>query len=190
MNITSLKAVLISICLIASANAFSNEKTTSESKLKAIQIEKEVNLIFTRALSAAATKLDTDREMAPFAMILKQDDTVGFFEIESSQAKTLSVNQQVFQIRKYLTEMALDAEIKASTIAQYVAITDGKKTNQGISFEVEHLEGVALLRMIPVTEKENEGKASTIVLHTESISTSVKHAMVFTDMAKSISRQN
>ncbi len=190
MNITSLKAVLISIVLSSSLSVFAEDKVVTENDLKSTQIEKELNFLFTKALSTAATKLDAERQMTPFAMILKQNGGIGFFEIEGVKAKELSVNQQVFQIRRYLTELALNSEIKASVLGLYINMSDGKNSKQGISFEVEHLEGVALLRVIPVTEKQNGDQPSTIVIHTESITTSVKHAMVFTDMAKSISKNN
>lgn len=189
MNIKYLKVVLISVFMSASISVFAETLSDADKAIKASKIEREVNQVFTRALSAAATKLEEERQMTPFAIILKNDDSVGYFEIDPVEAGKVSVNKQVFQIRRMLTEMALAGEIKSSVIALYVSIAHEEQVKQGITFEVEHIDGVALLRMVPVTEKLNGDDPSTIVLHTESITTSVKHANVFTDMAKSISQK-
>ncbi len=192
MNFKVLKITLAIVLMTCSVSSFSKDVVTSEAALKSSIIEKELNLAFTKALSTAATKLDAEGEMTPFAIILRRDSTLGFFEVEKTpETKKLSVNDQVFGIRRYLTELALAGQIKATVLGMYVSISNGTEVSQqGISFEIEHLEGVAMLRFIPVSEKVNTDKPNTIVIHTESISTTIKHAMVFTEMAKIISRQD
>lgn len=190
----SLKVVLIVSALLSSFNVTAEElKPVADVKAtKAERIETELNVIFTRALTIAAKKLDTERKVAPFAVILKKDSTVGFFEadLSSEKSKGFTVSEQVFQLRRYLTEMAIKDGIKASVLGQYNIIRDEKNTTvQGLNFEIEHVDGVALLKFIPVSEQDNDNgeEAKKIIIHTEFISTTVKHANVFTEMTKSIS---
>ena len=159
-------------------------------KQKEIRIENDLNDIFKRGLDVAAFKMNNKDDVRPFAVIKKMDGSVGVFELDvSPETKDLSVNQMTFSVRRYLTELAVAKQIKASVLVMHAMVhQEGKGNTQGLSFEIEHIEGVSILRFLPITEYKHESDVAKnkTVLHTEAMTATVKPNTVFTDMVKAL----
>ena len=156
---------------------------TETAKQKELRLEAELNHLFKTSMKTAAYRLDKEGQMKPFATILKSDGSTGVFEVTPKEGeKELSVNEQNLSVRKLLIELAATQQIKGSVSAMYSLVREkGKEERQGIVFEIEHVEGVSLLRFIPLTIKENplDKTKPRLVLELKSMSTTVKPAVVF-----------
>ena len=189
MNFKSLKVVLITLAFGLTAQAFA-EKMPESPKQKEVRLENDLNDIFKRGLDVAAYKLNEKQDIRPFAIIKKVDGRIGLFELDiTPETEKMSVNQMTFSVRRYLTELAIAKQIKASALVMHATVQQkGKGSTQGLSFEIEHLEGVSLLRFLPITkhtDKDGPAKGKT-VLHTEAMTATIKPVTVFTEMVKAI----
>ncbi len=183
-KVLSVAALLIStVCFSVSTIA---EKMPESPKHKEFRIEKDLNDIFERGINVAAFKLDKKEDIRPFAIIKKNDGTVGVFELDGNKIKEgMSVNQMSYGVRRYLTELAIAKQIQASVLVMYAMVKpEGEEARQGISFEIEHIDGVSMMRFMPVSKVE--GEEGKLVIHTESITSTIKPATVFTEMVKAI----
>ncbi len=175
--------VVSSLCFSAGSVA---EKMPESSKHKEVRIEKDLNDIFERGLRLAAYKLDNKEDIRPFAVIKKNDGKVGVFELDAKQVnEKMSINKMSFSVRRYLTELAIAKQIQASVLVMYATVKPkGEEARQGLNFEIEHLDGVSMMRFIPVSPAKSEG--DKLIIHTELISSAIKPATVFTEMVKAI----
>jgi len=183
-KVLSVAALLIStVCFSAGSAA---EKMPESPKHKEFRIEKDLNDIFERGINVAAFKLDKKEDIRPFAIIKKNDGTVGVFELDANKIKEgMSVNQMSYGVRRYLTELAIAKQIQASVLVMYAMVKpEGEEVRQGISFEIEHIDGVSMMRFMPVSKVE--GEEGKLVVHTELITSTIKPATVFTEMVKAI----
>jgi len=183
-KVLSVAALLVSsLCFSAVSIA---EKMPESSKYKEARIEKDLNDIFERGLNVAAFKLDKKENVRPFAVIKKNDGSVGVFELDAYKIKKgMSVNQMSYSVRRYLTELAIAKQIQASVLVMYAVVRPkGEDARQGISFEIEHIDGVSMMRFLPVSQAE--GGAGKLIIHTESITSTIKPATVFTDMVRAL----
>ncbi len=164
MNITSLKAVLIIISLLIAGNVHAEKEETN--KQKELRIENDLTTLFQRGMNAAAVKLGKTNEVKPFAIIKRTDGTFGVFEIDKADGSTSqSVMDQALSVRKLLIELALAKQIEASVLVMYALVgADGKETHQGLTFEIEHKEGVSLMRVLPVRKDLNEANKDKTIL--------------------------
>lgn len=182
MNFKSLKVVLITSLLAFAGNSLAEEMPTNP-KFKAQQIENEINVLLQRALVAVAADLNDDQTMYPIALITRHDGKIGSFgTAESENNKKASVNEQVAHIRKLLVDLAISKQITSSVLAMYATVEEkGKEKRQGINFEVEHVEGVSVVRFVPVTEQlDDQGKKTgKLVIETNIASTAPKPRTVF-----------
>ena len=159
MNIQSLIAVLICISLVMSGGVLSEEMPVSP-KVKAAKVEADLNFLLKESLKAAAVEMDKDFEMGPFAMIKKSDGTTGFFTPAPDTNK--SVDQQVATIRAMLEDLARTKQILAAVQVQYVKVSKNDKVlRQGITFEIEHVEGISMFKFLPVNEVKDENNKIT-----------------------------
>jgi F420-0:gamma-glutamyl ligase len=169
------------------------EKMPESDKFKEQRIENDLNDLFTRGMNAAALILGKKEDLHPFAIIKKYDGTLGMFELDNSEkTKGLSVNQKALSIRRYLTELAIAKQIEATVLVMYAVIQPkGKEPRQGITFEMEHIEGISFMRFLPTSNYVDEKDASNnkLVLNTEAISDVAKPVTVFTNMVKAIVKQ-
>jgi hypothetical protein len=185
MNTKFIKTLLISLPLLF-ATAIASADVIPESPMqKKERIETDVNDVFMRALKGAAHKLGQRQDVHPFAIIKKRNGTIGMFELNIKDKKMkLSVNQMAANIRRYLTELAIANEIVGSTLVMYATVQPkGEEMRQGLSFEMEHIDGVSLMRFIPLTDP---GEGKDLILHTEAASTAGKPVTVFTEMVRAV----
>jgi len=183
-KVLSVAAVLIgSVCFSGASVA---EEMPENPKYKEARIEKDLNDIFERGLRLAAYKLDNKEDIRPFAVIKKNNGKVGVFELDANQvSEKMSINKMSFSVRRYLTELAIAKQIQASVLVMYATVEPkGEKARQGLSFEIEHLDGVSMMRFVPISPAEDEN--SKLIIHTELISAAIKPATVFTEMVKAI----
>lgn len=182
MIFKSLKAVLISTLLIFTSSAVYSEVMPQSAKFKAATVNKDMNVLFQEAFKACALEMDNDFEMSPFAMIKKTDGTIGFFIPPAEQKdRVLTVDQQIASVRRLLIDLASTNQIVASVQAQYVSVAQGGKIErQGIVFELEHKQGLSLMRFLPVSEvKDEAGKVVGLNFETDKLSTGSKKQIVF-----------
>lgn len=179
MNFKSLKVVLIATVLLVS-----NISLAATSKADENRIESELNQLFQRALKGAAVDLNDDQILYPMAVILRHDNKYGVFgTADSENNKKAPISAQVAQLRKMLTELAVADQIKGYAMVQYADIKkNGKHVSTGLTFEMEHKEGVSIIRFLPVTELEENGKKNgKLRFETQLVSTSLKPKTVFSD---------
>ena len=173
------KAVLITLLFFSCEIAFS-EVMPENPKYKEARIEKDVNALFKGVIVAAAKDLNDDKQMRPFALVKKLDGTTGLYQSdESEKNKHLTVVQQASAIRNLLTGLADTEQITAYAQAMYAAIKkeDGN-TVQGLSVEIEHKDGVSLMRFIPISSINVDGKEK-LDFQLQNVSTAVKPKVVF-----------
>ncbi len=157
------------------------EKMPETPRQKEDRIEANLTFLFKEAINASAAELDKDHQMAPFAMIMKKDGTLGFFST-GDKNKGLSVDQQVASIRALLIDLASSQQIDASVQVVYAGVANkAGKNSQGLVFEIEHREGVSIMRFIPVSEiKDDAGvKTGKLMFEMEKLSTGSKPQAVF-----------
>ena len=183
MNFKSLKVVLISITLgMVSQVALSEKQSSNE--LKAERIEKDVNDIFKRALMAAVAELNEKKQVQPFSVVKSKDGSVKVFLLESTERnKSLTTDQKVSGVRKNLLGLASKNEILASVQVMYAIVADKKtgKQSQGLTFEVEHLEGLSIVRFLPVSKVLDDKGQDTgkMDLGMQFLSTASKPKVIF-----------
>jgi hypothetical protein len=193
MIFKSLKAVLISLpFLFAAAVACADiipdksrplDVMPESPKMKSQRVEREVNEMFQRGFRTASVKMDVTGEIRPFAVIQKKDGKYGVFSTEiNEKTKDISIDSQAASIRKYLIELVVADQIDASMQVMFATIQEeGKPARQGLVFEIEHQEGVSLLRFLPVSKIKDEQGADSgkLLFEMESMSTSAKPQVVF-----------
>lgn len=185
MKFKAVKIIGLLVAVLGASQMTLAEEMPESPRQKEARIEKGVNVLFERAVKGAALKLNNKENIYPYAIILKKDGRLGFFELDlTTTKKQLSVTDMALSVRRYLSELAVADQIDASVLIMYATVqAKGEKPAQGLTFEIEHTDGVSLMRFLPVTEdKENE----KLILHTESMTTSIKPVTVFTDMVKAI----
>ncbi len=178
-KVLSVAALLIStVCFSASSVA---EKMPESPKQIKERIETNLTSLFTDAVKAAAVELDKDHEMAPFTILMKKDGTFGFLSL-SDKNDGMSVDQQVASIRALLIDMASTRQIDATVQVMYANVSNKSgDSSQGLVFEIEHREGVSMMRFIPVSEIKDESgkKTGRLVFEMEKLSTGSKPQTVF-----------
>ena len=184
----NMKFKYLKIAVVLCASNFISQIALSEvmplsPKQIEIKIEQEIDGLFKRGVMAAAADLNDDMVMHPFAVIKKKDGSIGVFSASDSENnKKLSVSDQNTGIRRRLIELATADQIDASIQAMYATVKkDGEQARQGISFEIEHIRGVSIVRFLPVSEiKDEQGvKTGKILFELESLSTSLKPKTIF-----------
>ncbi len=181
------KAVFVATLLVSSfsfSSAASAEKaleTMPESlKQKEERLESDLNALFEVAVKTAAYKLDETKQVPPFGVIKKMDKSIGVFEAKGGKFKT--VEEKSASIRRLLIELAASQQIEASVMVMYSVVKQkGKDTQQGLMFEVEHKEGISIMRFLPITKKEDptDKTKTKLVFELQSLVTNVKPQTVF-----------
>jgi hypothetical protein len=193
MIFKSLKALLISLPFLFSAAVACADIIPDKSrpldvmpespKMKSQRVEREVNEMFQRGFRTASVKMDVTGEIRPFAVIQKKDGKYGVFSTEiNEKTKDISIDSQAASIRKYLIELVVADQIDASMQVMFATILEeGKPARQGLVFEIEHQEGVSLLRFLPVSKIKDEQGADSgkLLFEMESMSTAAKPQVVF-----------
>ncbi len=183
MNFKVLSVAALLISTVCFSGASVAEEMPESPKQKELRIEKDVNELFQRGVRMAATELDVRKEVKPFAVIKKRDGTYGVFGTGNTEKNAkLSVDDQTASIRKYLIELVVADQIDASMQVMYATVKqDGKPPRQGLMFEIEHINGVSLLRFLPISKiKDEQGKESgKLLFELEALSTTVKPKTVF-----------
>lgn len=183
MKFKSLKIVMFFVVACStSLHTLSEEMPLSPKQLE-VQIEQDLHDMLNRAVMAAAADLDDDMIMRPFAVIKRNNGSIGVFSANDTEKNnSLSVIDQSAGLRKILIDMATTNQITASVQAMYATVKkEGNEARQGISFEIEHVKGVSLVRFLPVSEiKDEQGvKTGKLLFELESLSTSLKPKTVF-----------
>lgn len=190
MKFKAVKIISLLVAVLGASQMTLAEQMPESPKQKEIRIENDLNNLFKRGLDTAALQLNEKREVEPFAIIKRKDGKLGVFSLDKTEKnKSLSINQKAFSIRRYLSELAIAQEISASVLVMFATVKEpNKKARQGLSFEIEHIDGISMLRFLPVSDYIDEKDAANnkLVLETESLSSTIKPAVVFTDMVKAI----
>jgi hypothetical protein len=183
MNFKVLTIATLLLSAVCFSTITSAEKMVESSKYKSERVEKDVNDVFQRAFRMAATELDTRQQVKPFAVIQKKDGKLGVFGLDSTEKNAkLTVDDQTASIRKYLIELVVADQINASVQVMYASVQQKDKTpRQGLIFEIEHIEGVSLLRFLPISKIKNDKGVETgkLLFEMESLTTTVKPQTVF-----------
>ncbi len=178
-KVLSIATLLIStVCFSAVSVA---EKMSETPQQKEERIEANLTYLFKEAINASALELEKDHEMAPFAMLMKKDGTLGFFST-GDKNKGMSVDQQVASIRALLIDMASSQQIDATVQVMYASVSNkAGDSSQGLVFEIEHRDGVSIMRFLPVSEIKDEAGAKTgrLLFEMEKLSTGSKPQTVF-----------
>ncbi len=178
-KVLSVAALLIgSVCISGVSSA---EKMPESPQQIEKRIETNLTSLFKEAIKAAAVELDQDHEMSPFTMLMKKDGTFGFLSL-SDKNKGMTVDQQVASIRALLIDMASTLQIDATVQVMYANVSNKSgESSQGLVFEIEHREGISIMRFIPVSEITDETgkKTGKLVFEMEKLSTGSKPQTVF-----------
>ena len=177
MKLEFIKVVLMGVLLTSPVMALS--ETLEEKK---VRVEFALNKLFKEATLTSAKKLDATKKIMPFALVLKQDGTTGVYQAGDTEKNAqLSVVQQVSAIRNALVDLGKTKQIQAYAQVMYAGLQQGEKRSQGLSIELEHIEGASLMRFVPVTQLKDESGVLTGKLQIElgEISTTVKPKVVF-----------
>ncbi len=180
-KVLSVAALLVSsLCFTAVSTA---EKMPESPKQQELRIESDVNEIFERGFKIAAAELDLRQLVKPFAVIKKRGGGFGVFGMDATEKNAkLTVDDQAASIRKHLIELVVADQIDASLQVMYATVRQkGKAPRQGLIFEIEHIDGVSLLRFLPISKiKDDQGKETgELLFELESLSTTVKPKTVF-----------
>jgi len=183
-KVLSVAAVLIgSVCFSAGSVA---EEMPESPQQKEVRIESDLNHLFQKALKMAAGKLGEKMELRPFAMIKKTSGELAVFGAADSKMNNgKSINVQNANIRKYLLGLVEGNQVQASIQVMYATVyPEGGEALQGLTFEIEHKEGVSLLRFLPVSKIETEeGETSgKLLFEIEKLSTVAKPVVVFASL--------
>ena len=174
MNFKSLKAVLIGSMVISMSSL-----TFADTKVQKLKVEKELNVVFQEALKAAASELDADKTVSPFAVVLRENGKVGYFTA-TEENKGLSVNEQGIRIRRMLKDLALKQQIEASAFGMYATVSQNEVSQKGLVFEVEHEAGISIMRFLPVSDGTGENKGK-LVFETQRMQTTTKPRNIFVE---------
>jgi len=182
MKFKSLKVVLIA--LTTTLVSFSALATSEEAKDKAERIEKDVNDVFQRALVSAVAQLNEKMEVQPFSVAKKVDGAVMLYLLgDTEKNKNLSHDERVSGVRKKLLDLAAKNEIVATAQVMYAVVVDKKteKQSQGLTFEIEHKDGLSIVRFLPVKHilDENGKETGKLDLQTQFLSTASKPKVIF-----------
>lgn len=147
---------------------------------KEARIEKDVNGLFKAVIVAAAKDLDDDQVMRPFALVKKNDGRTGLYQSdESEKNKDLSIVQQASALRNLLMDLANTNQITAYAQAMYATVSqENGNVTQGISVEIEHKDGVSLVRFLPVESILKNGETK-LDFKLKNVSTAIKPNVVF-----------
>jgi len=181
MNFKSLKVVLISFALTVAGNSLA-ETMPESAKAKEQRIEQDLNILFQRSMNTAALKLDKMKEVRPFAIIKKTDGTFGVFEPKvNEKTKDMTVNEQSMAVRNLLKKLAIADQIEAASAVMYAVVENPntKEKKQGLTFSMEHKEGISLMRFLPVSKSKNEEGKEILVFELENLETVNKPQVVF-----------
>ncbi len=184
MNFKSINVAALLVSIFCFSVGSVAEEMPESAKQKEIRIESELNELFLTAMKTSAYRLDKTREVKPFGVITKNDGTLGVFAATDNEEaiKKMSVSEQSASVRRVLIELATKNQITSSVMVMYSVVRQkGKDTQQGLMFEIEHAEGISLMRFLPLTEKENPSDKANkrMVLELKALTTTVKPATVF-----------
>ena len=174
MNFKSLKVVLISLMVVSMSSL-----ALADVKVEKLKVEKELNIVFQEALKAAASELDADKTVSPFAVVLRKNGKVGYFTA-TEENKELSVNEQGNRIRRMLKDLAINQQIDASTFGMYATVSQNDVSEKGLVFEVEHEAGISIMRFLPVSDGTGENKGK-LVFETQRMQTTTKPRNIFVE---------
>jgi len=181
-KVLSVTALLLStVCFSVVSSA---EKMPESSEQKELRIEGELNTLFRDAMKTAAIHLGKSDQVEPFGMMTKVDGTIAIFKIsDNDKSRGLSVAQKTHSIRKLLSELALTKQITSSVLTMFATLTkEGQATTQeGLTFEMEHKEGISIVRFLPVSRRvdSENSENNKLVFEIESISTVNKPKTIF-----------
>jgi len=182
MNFKVLSVAALVISTICFSGVSSAEKMPESPKQKERRIESNLTSLFKDAVKAAAVELDQDHKMAPFAIVMKKNGTFGFLTIDDKKNET-SIDQQVASIRALLIDMASTQQIDATVQVLYAEVSnkEGDSHSQGLVFEIEHRDGVSMMRFLPVSEMTDDKgvKNGDLVFEVEKLSTGSKPQTIF-----------
>ncbi len=183
MNFKVLSVATLMISSLCFSTSSIAEKMPETPKHKSERIKKDVNQIFQHAFRRAATELDAMQQVMPFAVIQKKDGRLGVFRIDDTEKDAdLTVDEQAASIRKNLIGLVVADQIDASLQVMYAAVQqEGKTPRQGLIFEIEHIDGVSLLRFLPISKIRDDKGAETgkLLFDMESLTTTIKPKTVF-----------
>ena len=183
MNFKVLSVATLLLSTVCFSVVTSAEKMPETPKQKELRIENDLNLLFNKSMKMAAGKLGTTMELRPFAVVKKTDGELAVFGATDTKAnEKKGINAQNANIRKYVMGLVAANQIQASVQVMFATIVpEGKKPQQGLTFEMEHIEGVSLLRFLPVSKIKTEGgeDSGKLLFEIESLSTTVKPKVVF-----------
>lgn len=168
-----MRTVLQSIFLfLLSVNAFALDA------ISANIAEKDINIMFRKALMGAAMQLDKSAQVNPFAVVIKQDDSFGVFDLpmNSKKNESLTVQERISHVRGLLEAAAQAESIRAFCQVAYIVVQQDGVNAHGLSFEIEHKTGVSMQRFVPVEVNEDTGKIHLLI---EKIVTNNKPGVVF-----------
>jgi GTP-sensing pleiotropic transcriptional regulator CodY len=174
MNFKSLKVLLISSMVVSMSSL-----TLADAKAEKIKVEKELNTVFQESLKAAASELDADKTVSPFAVVLRKNGKVGYFTA-TEENKELSVNEQGKRIRRMLKDLAINQQIDASAYGMYATVSQNDVSQKGLVFEVEHKSGISIMRFLPVSDGAGDNKGK-LVLETQNMQTVTKPRNIFVE---------
>ncbi len=183
-KVLSVTALLVSsLCFSAVSAAEEMPKKPETPKQKELRVEADMNHLFNKSMKMAAGKLGKKMELRPFAIIKKTNGEFAVFGASDTKGnEKMGINAQNASIRKYLIDLVAANQIQASIQVMYATVVPkGEKPRQGLTFEMEHIEGVSLLRFLPVSKiKTKEGEDSgKLLFEIEAVSTTVKPITVF-----------
>ena len=183
MKFKAVKIISLLVAVLGASQMTLAEEMPESPKFKAAKIEQVVNDLFQRAMMAAAVDLNDDHKLRPFAVIKKKDGSIGVFSVDETEANNkLDINAQAAGIRKMLIELVVANQLDATAQVMYATVKDAKgNVRQGLNFEIEHIDGLSIVRFLPVVElKDDAGvKTGKLLFETESISTAPKPKVIF-----------
>jgi hypothetical protein len=193
MIFKSLKAVLISLPFLFAAAVACADVIPDKSRpldvmpesprAKADRIENVMNDLFERGLKMSATELGQNNKVRPFAIIKRKDGKIGVFGADNTEKNAKQeVEVLAASIRRHLIELVLADQIEAAIQVMFATIRqENKEPRQGLVFELEHEEGVSLLRFLPVSKvKDKQGNnTEKLLFELETLSTTVKPSVIF-----------
>lgn len=157
MNMKSLVVVTFSAVISFTAVAETSVSAAEQTKVLKM-VGQDSNLLLKSGAAHSLEQLNTNKKLAPFALILKNDGSIGKLEPLAAFIKKAPIAEKVNYLRGQIKNFAEKGEIKAGALFSrgFGRSLDKSQQLSGLIVESEHRNGPSTVQFIPVEEQKGQ----------------------------------